>query len=99
MDVISFAVGGSPYIWMATDILNILTGVFIFAIFVCKPKVSKLINAKFPFLQRFSVQSFVEKISITGRRISTDNTGTEDISSQDVKEGYDKDINNLCQQK
>lgn len=54
MEVISFAVGGSRFIWMATDILNIFTGVFMFVITVCKSKVWKLIKAKFSFLERFS---------------------------------------------
>ncbi|XP_046644908.1 G-protein coupled receptor Mth2-like isoform X2 [Daphnia pulicaria] len=52
MEVISFAVGGSAYIWIPTDILNILTGVFIFVIFVCKPNVWKLLKLKCPCLKR-----------------------------------------------
>lgn len=51
MEVISFAVGGSAYIWIPTDILNILTGVFIFVIFVCKPNVWKLLKTKCPCLE------------------------------------------------
>ena len=52
MEVISFAVGGSAYIWIPTDILNILTGVFIFIIFVCKPNVWKLLKVKCPCLEQ-----------------------------------------------
>lgn len=52
MEVISFAVGGPAYFWIPTDILNILTGVFIFVIFVCKPNVWKLLKVKCPCLQR-----------------------------------------------
>ena len=51
MEVISFAVGGSAYIWIPTDIINILTGVFIFVIFVCKPNVWKLLKLKCPCLE------------------------------------------------
>ena len=52
MEVISFAVGGETYIWMLPDIFNILTGVFIFVIFVCKPNVWKLLKMKFPCFER-----------------------------------------------
>lgn len=52
MEVVSFAAGGSAYIWIPTDILNILTGVFIFIIFVCKPNVWKLLKNKIPCLKR-----------------------------------------------
>ena len=54
MDIVSFFVGGSAYNWMATDILNILTGFLIFVMFVCNPKVWKLLKAKFPCLKRMS---------------------------------------------
>lgn len=47
-EVASFAIGGSAYYWIATDILNILMGVFIFIIFVCKPNVWNLLKLKFP---------------------------------------------------
>lgn len=50
-EVISFAVGGSPYLWIPTDILNILTGVFIFVIFVCNANVWSLLKRKYPILK------------------------------------------------
>jgi hypothetical protein len=52
-EVISFAVGGSAYLWIPTDILNILTAVFVFIIFVCKPNVWSLLMKRHPKLQRF----------------------------------------------
>lgn len=52
-EVISFAVGGSAYLWIPTDILNILTAVFVFFIFVCKPNVWSLLMKKYPCLQKF----------------------------------------------
>ncbi|KAI9563478.1 hypothetical protein GHT06_010941 [Daphnia sinensis] len=51
MEVASFAIGGSAYYWIPTDILNILTAVFIFYIFVCKPNVWNLLQLKFPWLK------------------------------------------------
>lgn len=43
MEIISWLVGGSGYYWVLTDSLNILTGVYIFVVFVCKKKVRKLL--------------------------------------------------------
>lgn len=53
-EIISYAVGGDAYNWFFTDIINILTGVYVFVIFVCKPKVWKLLKLKFPCLERLS---------------------------------------------
>ena len=52
MEIISFAVGGLAYIWIPTDILNILTGIFIFVIFVCNRNVWLLIKRKCGCAQR-----------------------------------------------
>lgn len=49
-EVISFAVAGSALLWIFTDILNILTGVFVFVIFVMKPKIWQLLKLRLPFL-------------------------------------------------
>jgi len=46
MELISFAVGGPEVLWIATDILNISTGIFTFVIFVCNRKVLTLIARK-----------------------------------------------------
>lgn len=46
MEIVSFLAGGVAYIWIPTDLLNILTGVYVFVIFVCKPNVWKLLKLK-----------------------------------------------------
>uniref|UniRef100_A0A182YFZ8 G-protein coupled receptors family 2 profile 2 domain-containing protein n=1 Tax=Anopheles stephensi TaxID=30069 RepID=A0A182YFZ8_ANOST len=38
-DVISWAVGGPNYIWIVTDLINALQGVFIFIVVGCQPQV------------------------------------------------------------
>ena len=50
MEIVSFWVGGSAYIWIPTDILNILTGVFVFVIFVCKRRIWKSLKNRIPSL-------------------------------------------------
>lgn len=54
MEIISFAAGGvtADWIWIPTDIINILTGLFIFIIFVCKRKVWELLKKKWTTLER-----------------------------------------------
>ncbi len=54
-EIISYVVGGDAYNWFFTDIINILTGVYVFVIFVCKPKVWKLLKIKFPSFERLDV--------------------------------------------
>lgn len=46
MEILSFAVGGLAYIWIPTDILNILTGIFTFVILVCNRNARQLIVKK-----------------------------------------------------
>jgi hypothetical protein len=46
-EIITWAVNAPIYYSIPTDILNILTGVFIFVIFVCKKKVLRLLQKKF----------------------------------------------------
>jgi hypothetical protein len=46
-EVISFAVGGSAYIWIPSDVLNILTAVFVFFIFVYKPNIWILLKKRY----------------------------------------------------
>ena len=50
-EIISFLVGGSAYIWIPTDILNILTGIVVFFIFVCRPNVWSLLKRRFSILK------------------------------------------------
>ena len=45
------------YITMANDLLNMVTCVFIFVRFACKPKVWKWIKVKFPCLERLTCRS------------------------------------------
>jgi hypothetical protein len=47
MEVISWAAGGPEYLWYFTDLGNILQGVLIFIIFVCKQKVRRILVRKF----------------------------------------------------
>ena len=47
MEIVSWLVGGSAYYWIPSDVFNILMGVFIFIIFVCKKKVRKLLAQKY----------------------------------------------------
>ena len=47
MEVISWAAGGPEYLWYITDLGNILQGVLIFIIFVCKQRVRRILVRKF----------------------------------------------------
>ncbi|KAG8329488.1 hypothetical protein J6590_084766 [Homalodisca vitripennis] len=47
MELVSFVVGGSRVIWLATDICNALQGLLIFVMFVCKPRILQLIRQRF----------------------------------------------------
>ena len=71
MEIISFVVGGisKEYIWIPTDIINILTGIFIFVIFVCKRNVWKLLTQKWVVFDRID-QRF-ERSSTMNRRGTT----------------------------
>ena len=55
MEVISFWVGGSAYIWIIPDIINICSGIFIFVMFVLlKPNVFRLLKIKYPCFKRLN---------------------------------------------
>lgn len=41
-DVASWVFGGPDYIWLVTDLINALQGVFIFIVVGCQPQVSGL---------------------------------------------------------
>ena len=47
MELVSFAVDNSYNAWYIFDAFNILTGVFVFFLFVCKPKVWNLLKKRF----------------------------------------------------
>ena len=91
MEVISFAVGGSAYIWIPTDILNILTGVFFFVIFVCKPNVWKLLKLKCPCLKRLDrcCPSYMTRSNT--RQATTTRSTMKEVS-------HTKSLNNHLQQ-
>ena len=59
-EIITWATGASPYYSAATDILNIMTGVFIFIIFVCKKEVIEKLLKKMHM-----VTSFVQRTAST----------------------------------
>ncbi|KAF4528729.1 hypothetical protein B566_EDAN008995 [Ephemera danica] len=46
MELVSWTVGGSNYLWIVTDVCNTLQGLCIFLIFVWKPKVRRLLIAR-----------------------------------------------------
>ncbi|KAK7869811.1 hypothetical protein R5R35_008034 [Gryllus longicercus] len=46
MEIISWAVGGPPFVWAVTDAFNVLQGVVIFIIFVMEPRVRVLVCKK-----------------------------------------------------
>ena len=52
MEIISFWVGGSAYIWILFDLINICSAIFIFIMFILKPKIYKLLKIKCPCLSR-----------------------------------------------
>ena len=93
-ELISFAVGGDAYNWFFTDIVNILTGVYVFIIFVCKPKVWKLLKLKYPSLERLAVRCHrirrrmcPKKVLVTpsvSRTISTDTTVSRTVDRSSV---------------
>jgi len=73
MEIISFVVGGvsKEYIWIPTDVINILTGLFIFVIFVCKRNVWKLLAQKWVFFDRLDRRL---GLSVTMNRRGTTST-------------------------
>ena len=76
MEVVSFLVEGkNSYIWIPTDILNILTGVYVFVIFVCKPKVWKLLKIKIPRLKK--LEDCFLTLHLMRKRLATDGDTTE----------------------
>jgi len=61
-EMITFAVKVPFELTIMTDILNILTGVYIFIIFVCKSRVWNLLKMKFPFLEYLDATSNCESL-------------------------------------
>ena len=65
-ELISFVAKGPSSVWIFTDVLNILTGVYVFIIFVCKPKVLKLLKKRLPFVEQVS-----ERMHLAIRKTNT----------------------------
>ena len=63
MEILSFAIGGLAYIWIPTDILNILTGIFVFIIFVCNRNTRRLVAKKLGCNRAESSGNIVDSIS------------------------------------
>nr|XP_021185461.1 G-protein coupled receptor Mth2 isoform X2 [Helicoverpa armigera] len=82
VELISFAVGGSNWYWIVTDISNIGLGVFVFFIFVWKKKVRNLVQKRFRNI--FGLES-TESDTRAGKWNTTSTAPTEDtrISSDD----------------
>ena len=87
MEVISFWAGGSAYIWIPTDILNICSAIFIFVMFVClKPNVFKLLKDKYPCLKRlnpFCPSFMLKEARNVTRHQQQPNATTNFLSSED----------------
>ena len=90
-EIISFAVGGLEYIWIPTDILNILTGIFIFIIFVCKRNVWKLLKQKCEPLDRFD-RYVTRRQGQTGSRKTTLHDTSSSAMSKSLPAAHDSDL-------
>lgn len=75
LELISFAVGGSNWYWIVTDLSNIGLGVFVFFIFVWKKKVRNLVRKRFNI--KFGLP-YTERDSRTGKWNTTSTAPTED---------------------
>ena len=93
-EIITWAVNAPIYYSIPTDILNIMTGVFIFVIFVCKKKVLRLLKKKFlpahKFLNRGQQSTLSSNRSTCLRNKST--TGDITLSEMSTKNTSLQDI-------
>ncbi|XP_049942566.1 uncharacterized protein LOC126419422 [Schistocerca serialis cubense] len=48
MEIVSWAVGGPAYVWIVTDLVNVMRPAFIFYIFCCNRKVVRQLRTKLP---------------------------------------------------
>ncbi len=80
MDIVSFLVGGNAEHWITTDIFNILTGVVVFIMFVCKPTVWSRLRNRFPCLERLNVSLHQHlsgiRIAVLGRHSPATKSGS-----------------------
>jgi hypothetical protein len=83
MEVVSWAAGGPEYLWYVTDLGNILQGVLIFVIFVCKERVRRILVRKF-CSQCANRSGYRFRSSTKSRPTNSFNyTTTTSVSSQD----------------
>lgn len=92
-EVVSFAVGGSVYVWLPFDVLNVFTAAFMFAIFACKPSIWKLLKHRFPSLARLDgccpsfmtrARTTVIKTSSSGKRQSPESRSSLSINGKRI---------------
>ena len=69
-EMITFALNVPFEITVVPDILNILTGVYVFIIFVWKPSVWNLLKKKFPFLKHLNAISNIFNCKLMRRNLN-----------------------------
>ncbi len=92
-EIISIFVGGAAKLWIAFDIFNILTGVVVFIIFICKPTVWSRLKKRFTCLERLDV-SFNKYLSRVRRQLGRHPPARESSSNNH----YDSTSNPNSQQ-
>lgn len=82
VELLSFAIGGSNWYWIITDISNIGLGIFVFLIFVWKKKVRNLVQKRFRSIFGLPTAELDQR---TGKWNTTSTAPTEDtrISTDD----------------
>ena len=84
-EMITFALNVPFEVTVVPDILNILTGVYVFIIFVWKPSVWNLLKKKFPFLKHLNPIANIFNCQLLRRNLNirpNRSTGDERNSSQ-----------------
>jgi len=79
-EVVSFILDGSFYFWFFTDLINSLIGFIIFVIFVCKPRIKKLLIQNCPCLKKlFTSVDFVRRRTLLLSYRSSSRTATSSL--------------------
>lgn len=89
-EIVSFAIGTS-YAWIPTDVLNILTGIFIFVIFVCKRNVWKLLKQKWEPLDQLD-RYVTRRQGLAGSRKTTLHDTSSSAMSKSIPPAQDADL-------
>ena len=91
MEIVSFAADGETgdYIWIPTDILNIMTGVYIFVIFVCKKKVWKLLKQRWVLLDK------IERRVTRGQHVTITRRATQETSTSGMSKSMPNTIDSF----